>query len=109
MYRWVDVQMGPTTDQLPGLSGSNNQDDDDDDNDEVFNVKTLRVNDYILLKCLYNKDSKKAKFKTFSCLIKHKNQGINGMKCICSFLRQYKGKSETYVFPNVEDVMEVSE
>lgn len=31
------------------------------------------------------------------------------MKFICSFLRQYKGKSETYVFPNVEDVMEVSE
>lgn len=34
----------PTTDQLPGPSGSNNQDDDDD---EVFDVKTLRVNDYI--------------------------------------------------------------
>jgi len=97
----------PTTDQLPGPSGNNNQDDDDED--EVFDTKNLRVNDYVLVKCLYNKNSKKAKFKTFPCLIKHISKGINGIKFICSFLRQYKGRSETYVFPNVEDVMEVSE
>lgn len=45
----------------------------------------------------------------FPCLIKHISKGINGIMFICNFLKQYKGKSETYVFPNVEDVMEVSE
>lgn len=42
--------------------------------------------------------------------IKHINENIMyGKQFICSFLRKYKGRNDTYVFPDVEDIMEISE
>lgn len=84
--------------------------DSDSDLDDIDDCqKTLKVNEFILVKCIYGAGSKKEAFKMFPCLIKNISKSTNGLVFICLFMRSCKGSATTFIFPTVEDRAEVKE
>lgn len=68
----------------------------------------MKVTDFIQVKYLYDKNTKKSTFKHFLCQIKAMAKSIKGLIFICSFMRGYKGSKSTFVYRDVEDIMEVT-
>jgi len=60
-----------------------------DDEDNFTSI--LKVNDYILVKCLYGEGTKKNAYKMFPSLIEAITKSIKGTVFTCLFLRSYKG------------------
>lgn len=68
----------------------------------------MKVTDFIQVKYLYDKNTKKSTLKHFVCQIKAITKSIKGLIFISSFMRGYKGSKSTFVYPDVEDIMEVT-
>lgn len=59
------------------------------------------------VKYLYNRKTKKSMVKQFVCQVKNISKGINGHSLLCSFMREYKGSRNTFIFPTVDDLWDV--
>lgn len=95
-------------------SGDENADDDlvNDPPPDFDNVPSsskkdsnFNVGDYVLVKYLYNSNTKKEHYKFFPGLIKN----ILDDNYECQFLRNYKGSPQTFVFPNVQDIEHIKQ
>lgn len=53
---------------------------------------------------MYDAGTKKEHCKLFPCLIKKK---LSNSVYECQFMRSYKSYTETFIFPNVDDIEEV--
>lgn len=73
------------------------------ENDSELHTKKFKENDFVLVKLTYNQDSKKTTEKMFIGKVKEVLEG----RLICMFLRKSQKTESTYVFPHVEDVMDV--
>ncbi|KAL5245998.1 hypothetical protein ACI65C_013406 [Semiaphis heraclei] len=97
----------PPDDQLPSSSGTQAINSEKEDNIENI-ILSLKVTDFIQVKYLYDKNTKKSTFKHFVCQIKAITKSIKGLIFISSFMRGYKRSKSTFVYPDVEDIMEVT-
>lgn len=90
---------------IPKTSRSNqNNISHDVENNLLNEPKHFNIGDFILVKYLYNAGTKKEHFKFFPCLIKEKS---SNSIYECKFMRNYKGQTETFIFPSVDDIAEV--
>lgn len=92
--------------QVNSMSTTNMHDSDDDD--ENFQKK-LKINEFILVKFLYGEGTKKKAYKMFPSIIKAVGESTKGIVFTCLFMRPFKGSSNTFVFPSVDDIAEVIE
>lgn len=90
---------------IPKTSRSNqNNISHDVENNLLNEPEHFNISDFILVEYLYNAGTKKEHFKFFPCLIKEK---LSDIIYECKFMRNYKGQTETFIFPSVDDIAEV--
>lgn len=71
-------------------------------------VKPRPKGNFLLIKILYDKNTKKEKEKNFICQVIGFNKEADQKVITCKFLRNYKGSNDTYVFPVIDDIDGVS-
>lgn len=91
----------PPNDPVPSTSETQNM-ISNISSEEV--ISSLKVNDFIQVKFLYNNNTKKSTTKQFVCQVKQITKGIKGLSLLCRFIREYKGSKNAFIFPVIEDL-----